>query len=371
MRRIKVRTSDGEVIWVDRGARVKSPPKSTNFRRSEGNPENNVPVQSQEMVDETENDMEITTTEPTIEELLEEEIIDSESEEDKHGTVATAWPLDSDAEENKTDDIRCKLAQWSHDHSISDVAMDDLLDLLKKHNVPNLPESSARLKYYLKSSEGDQADGFSSQLPKNSEKRFEALYRNQRKMSSRQDVLDKRLKLIETHLFKTDPTTTTKTTTAAAAATTTRLPLIWPVDSFETLKHYEARLRREEKGLEQAFRMKFAKAKQTSLETFVNENVRKLLGSTGRWTWTGGSSNSARASGGQPPPTGAASGLVCVKILIDYCEEMFYESNDNVVTEIKRAFKRINEAKKKKAQRHGADVDPPMNMRWLEVESSR
>lgn len=121
------------------------------------------------------------------------------------------------------------------------------------------------------------------------------------------------------------------------------------------IKNYEAKLKNHEKGLENELKKKFSRAKQTSLEIFITENARKLLGSTGRWTWTGLPPNSSQAIGAQPPPSGAASGLLCVQVLIDYCEELFGVSNATVVAELKKAFKRINEAKKKYDRRHNAD----------------
>lgn len=174
------------------------------------------------------------------------------------------------------------------------------------------------------------------------DKRVEAVFRNQRKISSRQDQMNERLTRIENHLISSAPILSGG-------------QLTWPINSLETLQNYEAKLKNHEKGLENELKKKFSRAKQTSLEIFITENARKLLGSTGRWTWTGLPPNSSQAIGAQPPPSGAASGLLCVQVLIDYCEELFGVSNATVVAELKKAFKRINEAKKKYDRRHNAD----------------
>lgn len=172
--------------------------------------------------------------------------------------------------------------------------------------------------------------------------RMEALFRHQRKLCTHLETIDKRLNKIETHLAAMR---------SSEYGSKAKAKLAWPIGSMDRLKNLEERLRTGEAGIENSLKMLFARARQTSLEIFVTDNLKQMLGSSGRWTWTGLPPNSLK-TGAQQHSSNKASELLCVQVLIDYCEELFNDSSSKIIGEIKHAFKKINEARKKKEQRN-------------------
>ncbi|XP_062536026.1 uncharacterized protein LOC134205109 isoform X2 [Armigeres subalbatus] len=136
--------------------------------------------------------------------------------------------------------------------------------------------------------------------------RMEALFRHQRKLNNHLETIDKRLNKIETHLAAMR---------SSEYGSKAKAKLAWPIGSMDRLKNLEERLRTGEAGIENSLKMLFARARQTSLEIFVTDNLKQMLGSSGRWTWTGLPPNSLK-TGAQQHSSNKASELLCVQVLI-------------------------------------------------------
>lgn len=88
--------------------------------------------------------------------------------------------------------------------------------------------------------------------------------------------------------------------------------LSWPIADHDALKQLEDGLRKSMAGLEEGLKGKMLKATRISLIEFVKENLRRLFGQVGRFTWTGSIPKNAKHG----EPSYKASGLACIEALI-------------------------------------------------------
>lgn len=146
--------------------------------------------------------------------------------------------------------------------------------------------------------------------------------------------------------------------------------LSWPVANINALKELEKGLRSSVAGLEEGLKAKMLKASRNSMLDFVKENLKKLFGQVGRFTWTGSIPKNAKHG----EPSYKASGLACIETLIGklfimclHCYRYFYIFNIFIITgcssdafgedgeaiekTIKKGFEQINEARHKLNER--------------------
>uniref|UniRef100_A0A8D8DH96 (northern house mosquito) hypothetical protein n=2 Tax=Culex pipiens TaxID=7175 RepID=A0A8D8DH96_CULPI len=123
--------------------------------------------------------------------------------------------------------------------------------------------------------------------------------------------------------------------------------LSWPVANIKALKELEKGLRSSVAGLEEGLKAKMLKASRNSLLDFVKENLKKLFGQVGRFTWTGSIPKNAKHG----EPSYKASGLACIETLIGCSSDAFGEDGEAIEKTIKKGFEQINEARHKLNER--------------------
>lgn len=146
------------------------------------------------------------------------------------------------------------------------------------------------------------------------------MYNNKSKEHDEQFVsVNKRMSRIE-ELVSPDPET--------------RVKLEWPVPDVDHLNQIESKVKAGDVDVIRSLEGIWSRSDRSSLYKFASWNLRGLLRRTGRWTWTGVPSNSAKNA----PESRRAQDLESVALLKRLTMKLFADKSEQ---DINRAFMNV------------------------------